>query len=171
MDTPDPPGAPSADPGRDELLLRLELQSLQDRYVAAIDGDRLEDWPGFFTDDCLYEIVSRENEAAGLPAPVVHCDNIRMLRDRVTALRHANVYQRPAYRHFLSGLLVREDGGEYALTTSYLVLNSSLSGETTVYQAGCYLDRVVRTAAGLRFRQKRCIYDTLRVQTLLAYPI
>ena len=73
------------EPTLQELMLRLEMQALQDRYVAAIDGDRLEDWPGFFTDDCLYEIVSRENEQAGLPAPVVHCDNIRMVRDRVTS--------------------------------------------------------------------------------------
>jgi anthranilate 1,2-dioxygenase small subunit len=29
----------------------------------------------------------------------------------------------------------------------------------------------VRTAEGLRFKAKRCIYDTSRVQTLLAYPI
>jgi anthranilate 1,2-dioxygenase small subunit len=33
------------------------------------------------------------------------------------------------------------------------------------------LDRVVKTPDGLRFKEKRCIYDTLRVQTLLAYPI
>jgi len=38
-------------------------------------------------------------------------------------------------------------------------------------QAGRYLDRIVRTEGGLRFQQKRCIYDTLRVQTLLAFPV
>jgi len=37
--------------------------------------------------------------------------------------------------------------------------------------AGRYLDRIVRTEGGLRFQQKRCIYDTLRVQTLLAFPV
>jgi anthranilate 1,2-dioxygenase small subunit len=30
---------------------------------------------------------------------------------------------------------------------------------------------VVRTADGWRFQSKRVVYDTLRVQTLLAYPI
>ena len=152
-------------------MLRLELMSLQDRYVACIDNDRIEEWPGFFVEDCLYEIVSRENEEAGLPAPVIHCDNARMLRDRVVALRHANIYERPAYRHMLSGLEWREEAGEYAVSTSYVVVNTSIEGVSTLYQAGRYLDRVVRTAEGLRFRQKRCIYDTLRVQTLLAFPI
>ena len=37
--------------------------------------------------------------------------------------------------------------------------------------AGRYIDRVVRTLDGLRFKSKRVIYDTLRVQTLLAIPI
>jgi anthranilate 1,2-dioxygenase small subunit len=55
--------------------------------------------------------------------------------------------------------------------TSYVVINTSQEGESTVYQAGRYIDKVVRTPDGLRFRSKRCIYDTLRVQTLLAFPI
>jgi len=40
-----------------------------------------------------------------------------------------------------------------------------------VYQAGKYFDRIMRTADGLRYRSKRVVYDTSRVQTLLATPI
>ena len=155
-----------------DLMLRLELCDLQDRYVAALDNDRIEEWPGLFTDDCLYEIVSKENEDAGLPAPVMHCDNIRMLRDRVVALRHANIYEQPQYRHCLSGLEWQVQGdGSIRATTSYVVVNTSVEGESAVYQAGRYLDHVVRTPDGLRFKSKRCIYATLRVQTLLAFAI
>jgi anthranilate 1,2-dioxygenase small subunit len=50
-------------------------------------------------------------------------------------------------------------------------VNTSQAGETTVYQAGRFLDQVVQTPDGLRFKQKRCTYDTLRVQIPLAYPI
>ncbi len=154
------------------LMMRLELADLQDRYVAAIDNDRIEEWPGFFVDDCLYEIVSKENEDAGLPAPVIHCDGIRMLRDRIVALRHANIYTKPQYRHCLSGLEWRQaDDGSIDAATSYVVVNTGHDGQSTIYQAGRYLDRIVRTPDGLRFRSKRCIYDTLRVQTLLAFPI
>ena len=153
-------------------MLRLELMDLQDRYVAALDNDRIEEWPGFFTEDCLYEIVPRENEEAGLPAPVMHCDGIRMLRDRVVALRNANIYEKPQYRHCLSGLeWMDAAGGVITATTSYVVVNTSVEGDSAVYQAGRYLDQVVRTADGLRFASKRCIYDTLRVQTLLAFPV
>jgi anthranilate 1,2-dioxygenase small subunit len=156
----------------EDLLFRLELMALQDRYVACLDNDRIEDWPGMFVEDCLYEIVSRENEEAGLPAPVMHCDNARMLRDRVVALRNANIYEKPQYRHGLSGLSWREAvDGSFVSETSYVVVNTSQEGTSMVYQAGVYLDVVVRTPAGLRFRSKRCIYDTLRVQTLLAFPV
>jgi anthranilate 1,2-dioxygenase small subunit len=154
-----------------ELLLRLEMQDLQDRYIAAIDEDRLEDWPAFFVEDCLYEIVPRENEEAGLPAPVMYCDSAAMLRDRVLSLRHANIYTKPNYRHFISGLRCCAEAGEIAMTASYAVINTHADGSSFVYQAGSYRDRVVRTAEGWRFKTRRVIYDTLRVQTLLAYPI
>ncbi|CAO3436007.1 anthranilate 1,2-dioxygenase small subunit AndAd [Azospirillum endophyticum] len=155
-----------------DLMIRLELSALQDRYVSIIDNDRMEEWPTLFTEDCLYQIISKENEDLGLPAPIMHCDNARMLRDRVVAMRNANIFEQPIYRHCLSGLEWRSDGADgYLCQTSYVVINTSAAGESTVYQAGRYLDHVVRTADGLRFKAKRCIYDTSRVQTLLAYPI
>jgi anthranilate 1,2-dioxygenase small subunit len=95
-----------------------------------------------------------------------------MLRDRVMSLRNANIFERPQYRHCLSGMQwTRTDDGTLTMRTSYVVVNTSQDGTSDIYQAGCYLDRVVRTQQGLRFQSKRCIYDTLRVQTVLAYPI
>lgn len=155
-----------------DLMLRLELQAFLDRYIDVIDNDRLEEWPGLFTEDCLYEIIPKENEEAGLPAPVMYCDNKRMLRDRVLSLRHANIFEKPSYRHLVSALQVTKiEEDVYDMSANYVVVNTSLPGESSIYQAGRYADRVVRTAEGLRFKSKRVIYDTLRVQTLLAYPI
>ncbi len=154
------------------LPLRWQLLELQEAYIAAIDDDRLEDWPGFFTDDGLYEIIPKENEDFGLPAPILRCDNTAMMRDRVASLRHANIFEQPTYRHMISGLRVIEEGADTALMrTNYLVVNTSLEGTTSVYQAGIYKDVVVRTEDGWKFREKRVVYDTSRVQTLLAYPI
>jgi anthranilate 1,2-dioxygenase small subunit len=155
-----------------EIVLRLEMQDLQDRYMAAIDNDKLEDWPGFFVEDCLYEIIPKENADAGLPIPLIVCDNAAMLRDRVISLRHANIYAQPHYRHFLSGLSCRRiDDARVEMSASYLVINTTTAGESGVYQAGRYEDVAVKTENGWRFKSKRAIYDTSRVQTLLAYPI
>jgi anthranilate 1,2-dioxygenase small subunit len=155
----------------EEIMMRLELAALQDRYIAAIDNDRLEEWAAFFIEDGFYEIISRENVEQGLPAPVIYCDSGRMIRDRVISLRNANIYERPAYRHFLSGMQWQASGDGWTMTTNYLVVNTVQNGSTSIYQAGRYVDHVVGTPDGLRFAKKRCIFDTLRVQTLLAYPI
>jgi 3-phenylpropionate/cinnamic acid dioxygenase small subunit len=82
-----------------DLMLRAKLADPQGRYVATLDSDRIEEWAGLFVDDCPYAIASKENEDAGLPAPVIHCINIRMLRDRIVALPSANIYEKPQYRH------------------------------------------------------------------------
>jgi anthranilate 1,2-dioxygenase small subunit len=154
-----------------DLLLRLEIQALLDAYVAALDNDRLESWPDFFIEDCLYEIVPKENEDLGLPAPVIHCDNKRMLRDRVTSLRHANIFACVTYRHFLSGLTWERDGDAVRADCNYLVISTGQAGQSIIYQTGIYHDVIVRADEGLRFASKRVIYDTARVQTLLAIPI
>lgn len=156
----------------EELLLRLEIQMLLDRYVDVIDNDRLEEWPDLFVEDGLYEIIPRENEDAGLPAPVMRCDNRRMMRDRVISLRNANIFSPQAYRHFLSGLVVEAVmENEVAFGCNYLVINSNQMGQSLVYQAGRYRSRIVRQDGAWRFLSKRCIFETSRVQTLLALPV
>jgi anthranilate 1,2-dioxygenase small subunit len=75
----------------DQLHIWLELSQLQNRYVHAIDNGLLETWPGFFTEDGIYTIISKENEDRGLPAPIIHCRNQAMMRDRIIALRHAKI--------------------------------------------------------------------------------
>jgi len=55
--------------------------------------------------------------------------------------------------------------------SSYLVINTSQLGQSTVYQTGRYHDVVVQTEGRWRFKSKRVIYDTSRIQTALAIPI
>lgn len=156
----------------DDISLWLELTMLQNRYLGHLDNNRLESWPEMFTEDCLYEVVPKENADLGLPIGIIHCSNRRMLRDRVVSLRHANIYDAHTYRHMTSGLTILEVRGEEIDTESnYVVVQTKSDGESHVYQAGRYFDTVVRTPEGLRYRAKRVIYDTSRVQTLLATPI
>lgn len=156
----------------EQMKLWFELHILQDQYINALDNDRLEAWPALFTEDCLYEIVPKENADLGLPVGIIHCTNRKMLRDRVVSLRHANIYEQHSYRHMTSGLTVTgEKDGVIETETNYVVIQTRTNGESNVYQAGKYFDRVVRTQDGLRYQSKRVIYDTSRVQTLLATPI
>lgn len=156
----------------DKYRLRLELGELQDRYINTLDTNRLEEWPELFVEDCLYEIMPKENEDMGLPIPLIRCDSRGMLRDRVISLRHANIYEAHTYRHMVSGLeCALVDAKTADMQSNYLVVKTGLNGESGVYQVGRYIDRVVMTEDGWRYKTKRAIYDTLRVQTLLATPI
>lgn len=156
----------------EQMILWFELHQLQQQYISALDNDRLEQWADFFTEECVYEIVPRENEDAGLPIGIIYCDSKRMLRDRVLSLRHANIYEVHSYRHMTSGMQIRViDADTVETESSYVVVQTLQDGESFVYQAGRYLDVVVRTPDGWRYQSKRVIYDTSRVATLLATPI
>ena len=93
----------------------LSVAALNAAYAQVIDTDRLEAWPDFFTEDCLYRITSAENHKRGYAAGIVYADSRAMLRDRVTALRTANIYERHNYRHII-GLPVRGADGVSAET-------------------------------------------------------
>jgi anthranilate 1,2-dioxygenase small subunit len=155
-----------------EMALWFELHRLQERYIAAIDNDRLEDWPEFFAEDGIYEIVPKENADLGLSVGIMHCFGKPMMRDRIVSLRNANVFEPHVYRHLTSGLeFAAVDGQTVEMQSNYVVVQTLTDGESRLYQAGRYFDQLVRTAAGWRYKSKRAVYDTSRVQTLLVTPV
>jgi anthranilate 1,2-dioxygenase small subunit len=156
----------------EEMILWYELHRLQERYVSVIDADRLEEWPNFFTEDCVYEIIPKENADLGLPMGIMHCFGRAMLRDRITSLRKANVFEPHTYRHMTSGLeLTPVDADSVDMQSNYVVVQTLTDGESRIYQVGRYFDRVVHSAEGWLYQRKRAVYDTSRVQTLLVTPV
>jgi anthranilate 1,2-dioxygenase small subunit len=151
---------------------RQEVEDLIHAYVQCIDDDRLEEWPDFFTDDCLYKVIPRENADLGLPVAVMFCDSKGMLRDRIVALRKANIYAPHFYRHLVSNTrILGEQGGVITAQTNYGVFQTLLDGETRVYNTGKYVDKIVRVNGQLRFKEKLCVFDTYRIQTLMVTPL
>ena len=152
--------------------LHFHVDQLLSRYVQCIDGDDLEQWPDFFTERCLYRIISRENADRGLPIAAIYCDSRGMLHDRVTALRHANIYAEHYYRHIVSSLRVTEVGDDYvAAEANYVVLQTLTDGDTHIYNAGKYLDRVVFDGDTPLYAEKQVIFDTYRIANLMVTPI
>ena len=148
------------------------VAQLNAEYARAIDDDRLEDWPGFFTEPCLYSITSAENHRLKLPAGIIYADSQGMLKDRVAALREANIYERQAYRH-LVGLPARmgESGGELRAETPFLVVRIMRDGRMDLFATGRYLDVIVEEGVALRFRARVVVCDSARIDTLLAIPL
>jgi anthranilate 1,2-dioxygenase small subunit len=146
------------------------VEQLEARYAAAIDDDRLEDWPGFFTADCRYQIISRENYDKKLPIGVVFANSRAMLTDRVTALREANIYEAQHYRHILSpSLVLASDGVSVTAQTNFAVIRIIHDGATMLFATGRYLDRIALGAE--LFAEKIVVCDSRRVDTLLAIPL
>src|SRR6185503_1599385 len=112
-------------------------------YERAIDDDRLEDWPGFFCDPCLYKITTADNHARGLEAGLVYADSKGMLKDRVAALRRANIYERQRYRH-ITGLpaVLDHDEGHASVECPFVVIRIMRDGAMDIFATGRYLDRV-----------------------------
>jgi anthranilate 1,2-dioxygenase small subunit len=148
------------------------VAQLNAEYARAIDDDRLEDWPGFFTEPCLYAITTAENHRLKLPAGIIYADSQGMLKDRVAALREANIYERQAYRH-LVGLPARmgESGGELRAETPFLVVRIMRDGRMDLFATGRYLDVIVEEGVALRFRERVVVCDSARIDTLLAIPL
>ena len=150
-----------------------QLSALNAAYGASIDDDRLESWPEFFADDCLYKITTADNQRQGLEAGMVYADSKGMLHDRVTALREANVYERQWYRHITGTPLIvgRGDDGVTA-ETPFLVVRVMRNGQSDLFATGRYLDRVVAGAEGkLKFAQRIVVCDSNTIDTLLAIPL
>jgi anthranilate 1,2-dioxygenase small subunit len=167
---------------------RLELADFYAAYAACLDADALEHWPDFFTEECHYRITSAENYEAGLPLGLIYASSQNMLRDRVSALREANIYEPQRYRHLISGLMpaaiagtagVPPAGGpeargpdELDVEASFLVVRTMQDGAMTIFAAGRYIDRVVRRGeAGWQFARKIVVLDSRRIDTLLAIPL
>ncbi|MEQ1889018.1 MAG: aromatic-ring-hydroxylating dioxygenase subunit beta [Alphaproteobacteria bacterium] len=152
--------------------LRQAVNVLNTEYAHCIDDDELERWPDFFAGDCEYQIIARENVEAGLPAAVMFCDSRGMLVDRIAALRKANIYPAHTSRHLVGNCRITGTDGEVIRAeSSYVVFQTRSDGETRVFNAGKYVDEIIQTGAGLKYRKRTCIYDTHRIQTLLVTPI
>jgi anthranilate 1,2-dioxygenase small subunit len=146
----------------------------QAAYARCIDADRLEEWPGFFTEKCFYMVTTADNHRDGLEAGLIWADTRGMLTDRVTALREANIYERHSYRHILGQpFLLAEDGvsGEIRSETSFLVVRIMRDGSSDLFASGCYLDRYTRDGDGVLLTERVVVCDSSRIDTLLALPL
>jgi len=157
-----------------DIQLQLTIENLLSRYVHAIDDDRLEEWPGFFVEKGHYRITTAENYERGLPLPIIYADSRAMLADRVSALRHANIYEAQRYRHAVSSTLVERVNADTARANSnFHIVRIMHTGESMLFASGRYLDRIRLNGEGgeAMFEERIVVLDSRAIDTLLAIPI
>ncbi|WP_199399856.1 aromatic-ring-hydroxylating dioxygenase subunit beta [Xylophilus ampelinus] len=141
-------------------------------YAHAVDSGDWELWPEFFTDDCLYKLIPRENHARGFPLATLLFESKGMLKDRVYGIRET-LFHDPYYQRHVVGAPVihRADGGRFETEANYAVFRTKLSQESTVFNVGRYIDVIERTPQGLKFASRLCVYDSEMVPNSIIYPI
>lgn len=155
--------------------LPVRARQLIAEYADAIDDGALSAWPSFFTEDGLYRITTRQNEAANLPLSIMLCDNQAMLYDRVEAIEQANVFEPHFYRHILSDSRVLDaddiDDASIRLSTSFACVRTMLDGRAMLFASGRYVDQIVVQGERCLFRSRVVILDSSRIDTLIAIPL
>jgi len=154
------------------LELRLELDDLYARYAAALDEARYDDWIDFFTEECFYRVVPRENFDRNLPLSTMMAESRGMLKDRIYGITNT-LYHQPYYqRHLVSGLFIRKTEGEVIHTqANYAVFRTKQNEVSEVFNVGRYIDTVVIDGGRLRFKEKLCVFDSELIPNSLIYPV
>jgi salicylate 5-hydroxylase small subunit len=150
----------------------FELVQLYSDYAAAIDSADWDKWVDFFTDDCEYKIQPRENFERGFPLSTLALLSKGMLKDRVYGIQET-LFHDPYYQRHVVGLpIIREEkDGIIVAEANYAVFRTKLSGESTVFNVGRYLDRIKRVNDELKFDSRLCIYDSEMIPNSIIYPI
>jgi anthranilate 1,2-dioxygenase small subunit len=154
------------------VALRHELRDLYDDVADALDDDRVELLPSYFTEDCLYRVTTRENHDQGLPGAVMYCDGLGMLKDRILAIRETQVYEPRSWRHFVSGLRVLAvEGDVIRARANFLVTEALSDADPTLFLVGRYLDTLVRRDGRLLFRERIAVLDNHHIRRSIVMPV
>jgi salicylate 5-hydroxylase small subunit len=150
----------------------LELNQLYADYAAALDAGQWDKWPEFFTDECSYKLQPRENYDRGFPLATMSFESKGMLKDRVYGISET-IFHDPYYQRHVVGMpkILRMDGDGIASEANYAVFRTKPSELSTVFNVGRYIDRVRRTADGLKFESRLCVFDSEMIPNSIIYPI
>src|SRR5690606_9960394 len=130
-------------------------------YAATIDSEDWDGWTEYFVEDCEYKVQPRENFERGFPLATMWFISKGMLKDRAYGISET-LFHDPYYQRHVVGAprILGEENGEIQSEANYAVFRTKLNGESTVFNVGRYIDRIVKTDAGLKFKSRFCIYDS-----------
>jgi anthranilate 1,2-dioxygenase small subunit len=166
------PQATARLPRSDDLLVRLRIEAFMADYVHCLDTDQLEAWPEFFTEDARYRVCTRENYDRGLPLSVMSCSGRGMFRDRISALRTANVFEPHVYCHVIGPLrILGSNAGRVQTESNFQVVRTMVEGTMSIFACGRCLDTIAIQGEALKLEERIVILDSRQIDTLLVIPL
>ncbi len=159
-------GRPTALPSRNALA------DFYDAYFEALDDLRLEEWVGFFADDCLFQIIPRENYDAGYQLCTIRADSKGMLIDRVQGIQKTQMFAPRSSRRFYSGLRPtgRDRNGLIKVRQNVVVIQTLIDAPSLIHICGVAYDLLEETSCSFRFRERILVIDSEMITNSLIYP-
>jgi 3-phenylpropionate/cinnamic acid dioxygenase small subunit len=152
-------------------IARDAVRDFFDDYYAALDDVRLEAWPDFFTEDCLYRVIPRENYEAGYTLCTIQAESRGMLIDRVMGLTRTQMYAPRYYRRFPGPLrIVSQDAAGARTRHNLLMVQTLIDKQSEIVLSAVCHDLLVADAGRLRLRERIVVFDSEMIPNSLIYP-
>jgi salicylate 5-hydroxylase small subunit len=152
--------------------LRLDVQEFYSRYAECLDGGRLQVWPEFFLDYCVYRITTRRNLRLGPDGDLVSLSTRTGMRDRIVAIGQSEDYEPHTQRHLVSNFRIQAASDEeLRAQANFSILRTYPDRRSEYFVSGTYNDRIAISAGRLNFREKICVLDSDVPPDSLVYPI
>lgn len=151
--------------------LRSEIEDFNTAYADCLDDGDINQWPSFFTEDCIYKIIARENWDQGLPLATLFAEGRGGLVDRTVAVTKTTVFRKRYLRHFITNTRIRAvDGATIKAEANFQVLETTTDEFTKVLSTGRYIDTFQRLGGALKLKKRVCVYDSEMVPATIVYP-
>ncbi|WP_158924331.1 aromatic-ring-hydroxylating dioxygenase subunit beta [Acidisphaera sp. S103] len=153
------------------MIDRDALRDFYDDYYNTLDDVRLEEWPAFFTEACLYRVIPRENYEAGYTLSTIYAESRGMLIDRVMGVTRTQMYAPRYYRRFPGPLrIVSRDGDSVRTRHNLLVVQTLIDKKTDIVLSAVCHDVIVPDEDRLRLRERVVVFDSEMIPNSLIYP-
>ncbi|GAA0386652.1 aromatic-ring-hydroxylating dioxygenase subunit beta [Brevundimonas terrae] len=152
-------------------ITRDEVRDLYDAYYGALDDVDLHAWPEFFTEECVYRVIPRENFEAGYTLCTMQAESRGMLKDRVTGLTRTQMYAPRYYRRFPTApRFLGEENGVISVRHNLLVVQTLIDKHSDIVLSAVCHDKIVRDGDTLRFVERVVVFDSEMIPNSLVYP-
>ena len=116
--------------------------------------------------------ATRENLGTGYPIGIMLCEGRGMMENRVLAPKTAHVFEPHTYCHIVGRPEIRDESpGVLSARSNFSVFRTMEDGEAELFATGKYLDKTVFEAGEEKFKARRAIFDSRRVDVLLVFPL
>ena len=152
--------------------LRLDVEEFYARYAECLDGGRLQQWPEFFLEACVYRITTRRNLRLGPDQDLVSVSTRTAMFDRIVAVGQSEDYEPHVQRHTISNFRIQAASGqELRAQANFQILRTFPDRNSEYFVSGTYNDRIAIAVGRLHFREKICVLDSDVAPHSLVYPI